>query len=85
MCLHTDSLKVQTSCGNHLSSLSICTGFGDPLPTIKELNELAVNVTPLGEAAKKAIVFVACAHHLARSPNVMRQLSLVAECMHRVR
>jgi len=70
--------------GNHLSSLSVRARFGDPLPAIKELNELAVNATPLGEATKKAIVFVACARHLTQSPNVAQQLSLIAERMHRV-
>jgi len=82
---HANSLKVQTSRGNHLSLLSVHTGFGDPLPTIKELNELTANVTPLGEAAKKAIVFVACTCRLTQSPNVAWQLSLIAECMHQVR
>ena len=82
--LHADSLKVQMSHGNHLSLLSIHTGFSDPLPAIKELNKLTANATPLSEAAKKAIVFVACTRYLTQSPNIVQQLSLIAEHTHQV-
>ena len=54
------------------------------LPAIMELDGLTLNATPLGEAAKMAIAFVAHACRLAQSPNVAWQLSLIAEHMHQV-